>query len=35
MMYFLLDCLNYSKNHKITKLEGIFSHLECSKHKTL
>lgn len=24
MMYFPLDCANYSQNHKITKLEGIF-----------
>lgn len=23
MMYFSFDCLNCSKNHKITKLEGI------------
>lgn len=27
-------CLNYSKNHKIMKLEGIIRDLECSMHKT-
>lgn len=34
MMYFLFDCFNYSRNHKLTKLEGIFRDLECSKQKT-
>lgn len=34
MTCFSFDCLNYSRNHKITRLEGIFRDLECSKQKT-
>lgn len=34
MMYFSFDGFSYSRNHRITKLEGIFRDLECSKQKT-
>lgn len=34
MMFFSFDGFSYSRNHRITKLEGIFRDLEYSKQKT-